>query len=51
MRRNQHGEHGTVLIRRTDLERMSAIFHAPDGAEFALFNKAAEVVDPHLHPF
>ncbi len=51
MRRNQHGEHGTVLISHTDLERMLAIFQAPDSAEFALFDKAAEVVDPRLYPF
>jgi predicted kinase len=51
MMRNQHGEHGTVPISSIDLERMSAIFQAPDQAEFALFDKAAEVVDARLHPF
>lgn len=51
MARNQDAEHGTVPISRTDLERMSAIFQAPDAAEFALFAKAAEVVDARLHPF
>lgn len=51
MMRNQHGEYGIVPISHTDLERMSAIFQAPDSAEFALFDKAAEVVDARLHPF
>ena len=51
MMRNQHGKHGTVPISHADLERMSAIFQAPDIAEFSLFDKAAEVVDPHLDPF
>jgi predicted kinase len=50
MARNQHSEHGTVPISHTDLERMSAIFQAPDAAEFALFDKAVEVVDARLHP-
>jgi predicted kinase len=51
MMRNQHGEHGNVPISSIDLERMSAIFQAPDPAEFALFDKAAEVVDARLYPF
>ena len=51
MMRNQHGEHGTVTINHTDLERMSTNFQAPDIAEFALFDKAVEVVDPRLRPF
>jgi predicted kinase len=50
MKRNQHGEHGTVHISQTDLGRMSAIIQAPDSAEFALFDKAAEVVDPRRYP-
>ena len=51
MMRNQHGEHGAVPISFMDLERMSTIFQAPDTAEFALFDKAAVVVDARLHPF
>lgn len=51
MMRNQRNEPGTVPISRADLEWMSAIFQAPDSVEFALFDKAAEVADPRLHPF
>jgi hypothetical protein len=40
-----------VLISHTDLERMLAIFQAPDSAEFALFDKVAEIIDPRLYPF
>ncbi|MBA3826383.1 MAG: AAA family ATPase [Ktedonobacterales bacterium] len=48
--RNQAGQPGNVTIRRDVLEEWKTLFQAPDAAEFALFDKASEVVDPRLHP-
>jgi predicted kinase len=47
--RNQIGGPVNVFISRANLEAYSHIIQAPDAAEFALFDHAAEVVDPRLH--
>jgi len=51
MLRNQNGEPGTVSISRANLEEWQQIIQAPDAAEFALFDRAAEIRDARLHPF
>jgi predicted kinase len=43
--RNQRASHGKVIISRAELERWAAIFQAPDAAEFALFDRATEIID------
>jgi len=49
MKRNQIGGPVNVPISRAKLEEYSRIIQPPDAAEFALFDHAAEVVDPRLH--
>ena len=48
--RNQRGSGGTISISRANLEEWSSIFQAPDAAEFALFDRAAEIADARTFP-
>ncbi|HEX9038517.1 MAG TPA: ATP-binding protein [Ktedonobacterales bacterium] len=49
--RNQNpAAYGTVVIGRAHLEEWAALFQAPDAAELALFDRAAQVPDARGFP-